>query len=228
MTPFIGFYREKRAILMLTCLDWAAANWHWVAAALIGFVVGGIELVSQYRDAPGRALRNLPAFYYMTINAFASIVCLLVLKPFISLPTSLIVLIAGLAGMALLRTDYIIHVAGQDKAVKLSEVFQGAKQAADREVGRLRGVSRNNVIGRVMNGVSFDKAKEILPSYCIRLVPNLTEQEITDFADGVAKIQATNASDQFKANELGIGLLDLVGERVLTAAVRQLGEEIKA
>lgn len=43
----------------------------WFAVAALGSLVGGSELVSRYRDAPEKALRTVPAMFYIVINMAA-------------------------------------------------------------------------------------------------------------------------------------------------------------
>src|ERR1051326_6179705 len=51
----------------------------YVAVALLGALVGGAELVSRYRDAPARALYNVPAAVYIFLNVAASGIALAII-----------------------------------------------------------------------------------------------------------------------------------------------------
>jgi len=48
----------------------------YVAAALLGGLVGAGELSSRYRDAPGRALYTRPALFYILLNIAVSVAAL--------------------------------------------------------------------------------------------------------------------------------------------------------
>ena len=80
-----------------------------------------------------------------------------------------------------------------------------------------------------MEGVSFAKAMGPLPTYCFTLMQNVTPQEQDAVLQNmVAKLKAsTNMSDSTKALALGLGLMNIVGDGVLLAAVGSLGNEIK-
>ena len=51
-------------------------------AGSIGAAVGMGELVSRYRDEPGRAARTRPAMLYMAVNALASVLALVLVWTF--------------------------------------------------------------------------------------------------------------------------------------------------
>ena len=52
-------------------LDWTWLD--WLAAALLGGIVGASELTSRYKDSPAAALRTWPARFYIAINCAASV-----------------------------------------------------------------------------------------------------------------------------------------------------------
>ena len=76
-----------------------------------------------------------------------------------------------------------------------------------------------------MSNVDFDRAKQQLPSYCFSLmktpedVQKAVSREITSF-------DVETIANKTKSLQLGLVLLDLVGEDVLSQAVETLNEEI--
>jgi len=85
----------------------------YISCALLGGVVGWIELISRNRVAPFEDLRNRYALLYVATNAVASLVALFLINTtrLVRWPASfdpqlsptLDVMVAGLAGLLLLK-----------------------------------------------------------------------------------------------------------------------------
>jgi hypothetical protein len=73
-----------------------------------------------------------------------------------------------------------------------------------------------------MDGVTFDRAKAALPAYCLALMQNVGPQEQKALADQVNSLSSTPMADQVRALNLGLALINLVGEKVLRRAVADL------
>lgn len=138
-------------------------------------------------------------------------------------------LAAGFGAMALFRTSlFTIRVGEQDIAVGPSSFLQVALLAADREVDRKRATLRSERTRKAMEGVSFKKALEALPVYCIALMQNLPQEDQNQLSSDIAKLaKSTNINDRIKSFILGLALINHVGDDVLEAAVSSLGNEIK-
>lgn len=206
--------------------------------ALLGAATGCGELMTRYRDAPLRSLKNMSATAYVALNALAGIVGLALLRVFnvdFGLTDSnqlrwTQILVGGLAAMALFRTSlFIAHVGDEDIGMGPSGVLQSLLKVADRGVDRTRAKARAGEVAKAMQSVSFDKAQGPLPPYCFALMQNVTTEEQEAVAQNiVGKLRAsTNMSDSTKALALGLALMNIVGDGVLLAAVRSLGDEIK-
>ena len=71
------------------------------------------------------------------------------------------------------------------------------------------------------------EASVALPAYCFALLQNLSQTEQEVFARRVTLLRSASLSPRVKAYLLGLSLLNLVGEEILTTGVDNLGDEIK-
>jgi hypothetical protein len=208
----------------------------YAAAALIGGLVGLGELVARYRDAPGSALRNTAASLYIGINAAAAIAALGLIHAFGwtfgAEPGEALrwtrVLVAGFGAMAIFRSSlFIVRAGDQDVGVGPSGFLQVMLNAADRAVDRRRAGVRAGEVSRAMDGVMFGKAAEALPSYCLALMQNASEEEKVALANQVNLLRDARMEDRAKSLALGLALMNVVGRGVLEAAVLTLREDIR-
>ena len=153
---------------------------------MIGALVGVAELVSRYRDAPSRALHNWAAALYVGLNATAAVAALALIRAFDwkfgASDTGAVewtrALVAGFGAMALFRSAlFIVRAGDQDVGIGPSGLLQVVLSAADRAVDRGRAGARALEVTDTMAGVSFDRAAEALPAYCLALMQNATEDE---------------------------------------------------
>lgn len=129
----------------------------YVGATMLGLLVGATELVARYRDAPRCALESPAGMIYMATNAGVSLGVFWLLRtgqiggnPSSALgPTLSQVLLAGIGGMALLRTS-VFTLRLRDK-----DIAAGPRAVEVR---------------RLMEGISFDRAKPALPAHCLALM----------------------------------------------------------
>jgi hypothetical protein len=208
-----------------------------VAVALLGFLVGAAELISRYRDSPGRALTRVPALVYIMVNVGAAVAALGLIRAYgldILAPGPAgharrwsEVLAAGLGALAVLRLSFFTLRAGDtDVPIGPAAFLQVILDAADRSVDRLTAAERDLLVGRIMRGVSFEKASAALPAYCLALMQNLSADEQADLARQVNALRGAQFDDGIKALTLGLTLLNLVGAAVLASAVESLGDKI--
>lgn len=208
----------------------------WPAAALLGVLVGLAELVSRYRDAPEHTLGTLPAYLYLLLNALASAAALGLVRVFgwtfgVSDPNAAAwtqVLVAGFGAMALLRTS-LFNVRAGDETVPIgpSRFLEVMLSAVDRGVDRKRGEARARVVSKIMSDISFEKAYAALPSYCFNLMQNLPTEDPIKFGEQIKLIRSAPMSERTKSMVLGLLLMNLVGEDVLTAAIQSIGMDLK-
>lgn len=209
----------------------------YAVVALFGLLVAFGELATRYRDAPTRAIANLSAWGYMALNAVAAVSALALIRLYdVNLDMTdaeerrwAQVLLAGFGAMAFFRTSFFIaRVGGQDLGMGPSGVLQSLLKVADRGIDRHRARARAGEVTKAMEGVSFEKAQTSLPAYCFALMQNVTQEEQAAVADQVvAKLKVANMPDATRGLALGLALMNIVGEGVLIAAVKSLGDEIK-
>jgi len=208
----------------------------YVGAALIGITIGLSELASRYRDEPGSVVKTLPGLLYVFLNVGLATGALALIKTSgwtFSAPAGsgrlTQVLVAGFGAMALFRSSlFTVRIGTQDVGVGPSSVLQIFLAAVDRAVDRKRAEQRNSIIDRIMPGVSFARARSVLPAHCFALLQNPSPEDQAIFGRQVELLdKITDVSDHAKASLLGLALMSQVGEDVLEAAVKTLGDEIK-
>lgn len=204
---------------------------------LVAALVGVVELIARYRDAPTDVLRRLPAVIYVIINAVAGAVALLVIDEFgwtlgvtqDGATRITQVAVAGLSAMSILRAAvFTVRVGDVDVGVGPNLLLTVVLDAADRAVDRDRANRRNALVVEIMDGVDFDKAKKALPSYCLTLMQNVPKEEQRAVAEEVKSLgKALDLNRTVRTLNLGLALLNVVGEDVLRASVEALGDEIR-
>jgi len=138
----------------------------YLAAAILGGLVGSGELASRYRDAPGRALYTGPALIYIALNIASSALALALIRAYgwafgagvqpggASLRWTQ-VLVAGIGAMALFRASlFTVRAGDRDIAVGPASFLQVFREAADRAVDRVRAAERGKEVARLMKAVS--------------------------------------------------------------------------
>jgi hypothetical protein len=222
--------------------DWLIVDvfeqtWLWVAS--IGFAVGCVELISRYREQPFRAIATGPAVLYVAVNVVACVACLWALEAIqpswiyvADRPEALtrlyLVLSAGFGAVAIFRSSiFKIKTPDGDLSIGPSVVLETLLAASDRGVDRLLAASRGPRVVKVMDGISFDRAKVALPTYCFALMQNVGLQEQKAFGDQVNSLSAAQMDDKVRALNLGLALVNVVGQKVLERAVGELRDFIK-
>lgn len=216
-----------------------APEWDlWLAyAAAFGFgiAVGSTELIQRYRDQPVAPLRTPPGFLYLAVNGLAAAAALWLIQATDTLTTQTAipvlpaqVLLAGFGTMAFFRSAlFTFRVGDGDVPVGPAAVLQVILDAADRSCDRLRAQVRSSAVERIMQDVSFEAARAVLPGHCLMLMQNLAERERTALSEAIERLgRAAGCSDRAKALQLGLMLINLVGEEVLEDAVTALRAEI--
>ncbi|MGA3044104.1 MAG: hypothetical protein ABSF54_25290 [Bryobacteraceae bacterium] len=156
----------------------------YLVAALLGALVGGTELVSRYRDAPQTALVTRPALLYVLLNLAASVIVLAFVRAFgwkfgATGPNLrwTQVMVAGIGAMAFFRTSlFTVRAGDRDIGVGPGSFLQTLREAADREVDRVRAHARGATVAKRMQGVDFQRAVQVLVPYCLALMQNVPER----------------------------------------------------
>jgi hypothetical protein len=208
----------------------------WIVPPIIGCLAGASELVARYKDEPFKAIRSIPAGSYIVLNGIASLVAIFMIERFgwtfgvAEVWPQIIVkiLVAGFGAMALFRSSFFnVRVGETDVGVGPSSLLTIVLEAIDRQVDRQRAEVRAVVASRIMEGVSFGKAKLALPMTCFAMMQNVPVAEQERTSSEINEIQNAETSDHARAIGLGLTLMNSVGEDVLKAAVKALGEHIK-
>src|SRR5215472_9509616 len=192
----------------------------YFAVAVLGALVGGAELVSRYRDAPARAVYNLPAAIYIALNVAASIAALAIIRVYgwtFGVNGTVEqrwaqVAIAGTGAMALFRTSlFTIHVGDHDIGVGPSTFLQIFREASDRAVDRLRAKARGDQVSKLMVGIEYDRASRGLPTYCLALMQNVPDDEQVKLRNSIELLNGAAIDPAIKVRILGLHLMNVVG-----------------
>jgi hypothetical protein len=225
--------------LTSSLIFWSVAVW------LFGAAVGASELIARYKDAPFRALLTQAALWYVIVNGVAAVVAFVLIVNFDpTLGNSWIshdstdpsdaqkfgvqALIAGFSSMVFFRSSlFTMRVGDTDVAVGPGIFFQVLLFATDRACDRERAEPRSALVNTIMQGVSFEQARDALPSFCFELMQNVPASEQQQFRQVVDALASSKMRDAIKVLNLGLMLMNVVGSQVLRAAVNTLGEKIQ-
>jgi hypothetical protein len=210
--------------------------WLWyVAVAAFGAGVGASELIARYRDAPFLALRTGAARWYIFVNCAAALAAYTIIVSFDwsfgaepGQKAWVQALVAGFSSMVFFRSSLLtMRIGDTDVPFGPGIFFQVLLFATDRECDRARAGPRSDLVNQIMKGVSFDQARDALPSYCFELMQNVPASEQQRFRQVVDALASSRMRDNVKVLNLGLMLMNVVGSRVLNAAVRALGVKIQ-
>ena len=102
------------------------------------------------------------------------------------------------------------------------------RDGADRAVDRVRAQARGDVVAALMKGISYPKAFEGLPPYCLALMQNVPDEEQTRLTRSLDVLDKDDTiGESIKVRILGLHLMNVVGPDVLAAAVASLRDEMK-
>jgi hypothetical protein len=203
-------------------MSWAVG----LGAAAVGALVGLAELVSRYREV--RLIWRSPAAYaYLALNASAALLAVHFFDSLIKNPLELAIA-SGVGAMALFRTSlFVVRVGDSDVAIGPGGFLQLLLAAADRGVDRLLGARRSRVVASIMSDVSFAKAYQSLPVSCLNLVQGIPAAEQQALGQDIRDLLSNvSIPDSSKAYNLGLIMIQAVGEDVLREAVAALGASI--
>ena len=206
----------------------------YLAVFALGGLVGYVEILSRYKDAPFRVAFSRPGLMYTGINALVASLALMTVRlfgwTFTDNPASsaevirwMQVLISGLAAMTLFRSSlFNFHMAEQDISIGPNAILQILLVAVDKEVDRLRGKERARIVEEAMDGISFNDAVLNLPTVCIALMQNLSREDQDEILQSVKALnseEAKNMPERMKTMSLGLTIMNVVGEAILKAAI---------
>ncbi|MFC9974740.1 hypothetical protein ACFVH6_27940 [Spirillospora sp. NPDC127200] len=209
----------------------------YLVAVSLSCLVGIAELVSRYRDRPTTLVRVPSTWAYVLINGAAGAGSLLLLHTFdwkfgvqspeVSGATQ--VLVASLGSMMVFRSAvFTVRVGDEDVAVGPSTLLTSLLAAADRGVDRMQARTRARETGEIMKGVSFERARLALPTYCLGLLQNVSAEDQADLRTAVDALAGSEMTDTQMAYNLGLLLMNVAGPDVLRVAVETMYPEISA
>ena len=213
-----------------------SVGWQYAVVGAIGGTVGLVEVLSRYTDSLHLVLRLWATWFYAGVNAGAALLVLALARSngwTFGIPgdeTIARVVGSGVAAMAVLRTGIGIFKIGDKEVAAGPGAFLTAMLGIfERVVNRKQGQTRSATAARCMKGVSFAKAASLLPEHCLLLLKDPTKQESQELAAAVADIaKGDSGSDQAKAYNLGVALINFAGPEVTHQAVETLRAEIEA
>ncbi len=208
---------------------------NYVLAGLLGSLLGVAELLARYRDRPWRLVSQGAAWFYVMLNAGASVVALVLIDIFGwnfgqdgSTRAATQVLVAGLGSAVLFRSSlFLVKVGDENVGMGPSLILTNVLAAADRSVDRDQATERLRDVGEIMDGIDFSKAAEALVAACLAAAANVPPQAALDLRESVDALAASSANNHSKVVTLGILIIDVVGAGVLRQAVSTLGDAIK-
>jgi hypothetical protein len=208
----------------------------YVTCLLLGALVAATELMGRYRDSP-RLISQMPAFWlYVSINAGFSALALALARAnnwtfgLASVTTANVarIVVSGAAGLAVLRSGIaLIRIGDREVPAGPGALVTGLLVVIERVIDRRQARDRSAAVAACMKGVRFDRAFKVLPKHCLLLLRNATPEETHALAAAVAEmVEDVSSSDQAKAYNLGIALINFTGPEVLNRAVETLRDEI--
>lgn len=218
-----------------------------IAAYIVVFVLGALlgvgELVSRYDKITIRTIFTPAFIIYVLLNAILSLFALLLIREFrfdfgvdpllAKNPTLDLILLQCLLAVfgtaAFLRSSlFVIQVRNQDVELGPSGFLKVLRTSVDRGFDRNRAMERAHLIESLMTDVSFERAHQALPMYCLTLSgKQLSPEEQESLGKEIAELRVSKLSNANKSRLLGLILANSVGEDVLKASVRGIEDEIR-
>jgi hypothetical protein len=206
----------------------------FLAVLAIGALVGCVEVLSRYKDAPFKVALSRPGLIYIGINGLVALLALLAVRLFgwtftdnpnysVEIIRWTQVFVSGLAAMTLFRSSlFNFHLADQDISIGPNAILQILLVAVDKEVDRLRGKERARIVEEAMDGIAFTEAVLNLPTVAIALMQNLSREDQDEILGSVKALNSEEAKDmpeRTKTISLGLTIMNVVGEDILKAAI---------
>ncbi|MDP6819435.1 MAG: hypothetical protein QF449_15535, partial [Alphaproteobacteria bacterium] len=123
---------------------------------------------------------------------------------------------------------FTVRVGSSDVQVGPAAFLQIILGAVDRGVDRTRAEQRALRVAQIMKGVVFEKAWLDLSQHCIALMQNMGAEETAEVGSAVRELKSMDTNEEIKTLQLGLILMNAVGEDVLSAAVSTLGDKLRA
>ncbi|MCJ7434095.1 MAG: hypothetical protein MUO77_11460 [Anaerolineales bacterium] len=217
------------------------AQWiDYLAVLALGAMIGFVEVLARYKDAPFKVAFSPPGLLYIFINAGVSGLALWGVRLFgITFgdnpswsPEAIRwfqVSVSGLSAMTLFRSSlFNFRVDEEDVSIGPNAILQILLVAVDKEVDRMRGAQRARIVEDAMEGITFDEAVLNLPPVVLALMQNLTDKDKNEILNSVEKSLQSKAPERSRTMTLGLSMINVVGEDILKAAIDMANLEKKS
>ena len=209
----------------------------FTVVTLLGFLVGFVEVISRYQDAPFRTAATWPALLYMFVNGSVAAIALWMVRlfgwqfmpensdPQIVRWTEVIV--AGLGAMAIFRSSlFVIGKEDQEVSIGPNAILDILLNALDKEVDRFRGQERAKIVKDIMEYVHYEDAIMDISVLSKALLQNLSAEDNAKIDEVRKQIEViVDIDPAVRKYLLGLRIMDVVGEDVLRQAIGIRGVE---
>jgi hypothetical protein len=178
----------------------------------------------------------MPAYIYLEINGIASASALLLVSTFnwnLGMQTGTSasrltqILASGFGAMGIFRSAlFIYRHNGEDIGIGPIAFLQVMLDATDRAVDRRRAKARDRAMGEIMHDLAFADVVVALPTLAGNVMQNFSIEDQIRLGTQVKNLRdEKDLSDRIKVIELGLIVMNVVGEQVLTVLVDTIRRE---
>ena len=130
--------------------------------------------------------------------------------------------------MAFFRTPvFTVRIGAQDLGVGPVSFLQVISGAINRAVDRRQASGRATEVNSLKRGLSFERSVIALPTYCLALMQNLSDEGRETPGTVVVVSETGGRIGWGQARILGVCLLNAVGLVALQSAITSLGDELR-
>ena len=195
---------------------------YFIIAALCGLIVGSAEIFSRYKDEPFKAVFCGWGISYLLLNSLLSALAfwLIVLSNTVTNDMAVIhklqySVLAGFGAVLVMRTKLfsVKSEAGEPISIGPDFVISTYLNMMDRQIDRRRAIDRSRLIKKKMENIDFGAAEMAVVTLLMNSMQNLSSSEKEKLGVRIKEIEeASELSNQDKANMLGFVILDYGGE----------------
>ena len=202
----------------------------YLAVAVIGALVGAVELIARYRDEPWQVATSPPGIAFIALNAAAAFVALFLLEHFrttLAAPTDgfVRVLIAGFGAMLILRSKLLTlkQPGGTDVEVGPAFVVDSLLSAVNRDVDRRRAGRRIDLVAAMTERFSEHQFNDVAPHLAAAVLAfqNMDAEDRKALADRVNNLTSgteRELHDRVRFTMVGYDYLTAFGEAAFATA----------
>lgn len=228
----IPYYLQTRGMTV------SADTGDYLIVIALGMLVGFVEVISRYQDAPFVTAMTWPGLFYMLVNGSVAAVALWMVRLFgwqvlpggetnAEVERWTEVIVAGLGAMAIFRSSlFVIGKEEQEVSIGPSAILDILLNAIDKEVDRQRGKVRAQSIKSIMENIAYEDAIADLTVISKALMQNLRAEDSKKIDDVKTQIELVQGIDpDVRKYLLGLRIMDVVGEDLLKQAIEIRGRE---